>query len=641
MGIEIIGKLTQKNNGDFKLVDLENVDYDGTGKSAKQELEKKIEEAKNSSTPYDDSAIKADIQTLKTNEVNLVTDETSMEGIKDNEYPTLTTTDKTLIGSINEVNAQYKDIANNKADNICINVKDFGAKGDSVTDDTKAIQDAINKCEELFNNGFTSIYFPEGKYLVNGALNIMQPIKIFGSNRNSPSSSQYGLNGSTILSTTTNSSPVITFGSLDTNVNCRQGPTIENLSFMGVRDTMTDRDCLKFNRVGWEMTMRNVFIRFFKGYAMDCYNVYDSVIENCSFINCYKNENGVLKYSIRLTDDPNGDDFTNAMKFTNCHFEHSRWFLDLQNARDNIFTSCKFENATTELGETSAPTIKIGKRCIENIFNACTFMCVTDNTDYVFRDEAESSIKQLSSIIINGCSFVNGNERNNKVGAKYIKSDYTKFLISNCLFSTMDGESFGIDVVNSTISNCNIFITEYQDKFYGVRLKSSILENCFIYAHKNSDVYSATDIQGIHILEDSLVGNIKFYKPYNDMKFPYDIKYYLPNESSTSKINRSYNFENCSATDSKIYDFTTGEIDIDLQKHNSNTLIFSVNKALTFNKILKGCIGEDLYIINEGEAITLKGNPDTYDGTCIRNQTVIASGTVIHLKKNLSQWIVV
>ena len=111
MGIEIIGKLTQKNNGNFKLVDLEDIDYDGTGKSAKQELEKKIEDAKNSSTPYDDSAIKADIKTLKDNEVTLVKDETSMEGIKDNEYPTLTTTDKTLIGSINEVNAQFKDIA--------------------------------------------------------------------------------------------------------------------------------------------------------------------------------------------------------------------------------------------------------------------------------------------------------------------------------------------------------------------------------------------------------------------------------------------------------------------------------------------------------------------------------------------------
>lgn len=67
-------------------------------------------------TSYDDTVIKADIQTLKDSQINLVTDETSMEGIKDNEYPTLTTTDKTLIGSINEVNAQYKDIASSKLD---------------------------------------------------------------------------------------------------------------------------------------------------------------------------------------------------------------------------------------------------------------------------------------------------------------------------------------------------------------------------------------------------------------------------------------------------------------------------------------------------------------------------------------------
>ena len=97
MGIEIIGKLTQKNNGDFKLVDLENVDYDGTGKSAKQELEKKIEEAKNSSTPYDDTVIKTDINTIKT----------------DLGTAQLTTTAKDVKGAVNEVAAQYKDIANN------------------------------------------------------------------------------------------------------------------------------------------------------------------------------------------------------------------------------------------------------------------------------------------------------------------------------------------------------------------------------------------------------------------------------------------------------------------------------------------------------------------------------------------------
>ena len=95
MGIEIIGKLTQKNNGDFKLVDLADVDYDGTGKSAKQELEKKIEEAKNSSTPYDDTEIKTDIDNIKT---DLGTEE-------------LTTTAKNVKGAVNEVAAQYKDIA--------------------------------------------------------------------------------------------------------------------------------------------------------------------------------------------------------------------------------------------------------------------------------------------------------------------------------------------------------------------------------------------------------------------------------------------------------------------------------------------------------------------------------------------------
>ena len=95
MGIEIIGKLTQKNNGDFKLVDLADVDYDGTGKSAKQELENKIEEAKNSSTPYDDTEVKTDINNIKT---DLGTEE-------------LTTTSKKIKGAINELGSQIEEKA--------------------------------------------------------------------------------------------------------------------------------------------------------------------------------------------------------------------------------------------------------------------------------------------------------------------------------------------------------------------------------------------------------------------------------------------------------------------------------------------------------------------------------------------------
>lgn len=36
MSIEVISKIKQKNNGAFKLMDLADVDYDGSGKSAKK-----------------------------------------------------------------------------------------------------------------------------------------------------------------------------------------------------------------------------------------------------------------------------------------------------------------------------------------------------------------------------------------------------------------------------------------------------------------------------------------------------------------------------------------------------------------------------------------------------------------------------
>ena len=50
-------------------------------------------------------------------------------------------------------------------------VKDYGAKGDGVTDDTKAIQSAIND-----NRGTTlqkrpaTVYFPPGSYVVSATI---------------------------------------------------------------------------------------------------------------------------------------------------------------------------------------------------------------------------------------------------------------------------------------------------------------------------------------------------------------------------------------------------------------------------------------------------------------------------------------
>lgn len=78
-----------------------------------------------------DVEARKDIKTIKENQINLIEDDTSMEGIDDTTHDNLETTNKTIIGAINEVNTQYKDIANNfklvSGDNNTIKLM-FGAK---------------------------------------------------------------------------------------------------------------------------------------------------------------------------------------------------------------------------------------------------------------------------------------------------------------------------------------------------------------------------------------------------------------------------------------------------------------------------------------------------------------------------------
>jgi hypothetical protein len=59
-----------------------------------------------------------------------------------------------------------------------VSVKDFGAVGDGVTDDTAAIQAAVNAAEANRNN---EIYFPVGNYVIAGTITIHGGIRLIGS----------------------------------------------------------------------------------------------------------------------------------------------------------------------------------------------------------------------------------------------------------------------------------------------------------------------------------------------------------------------------------------------------------------------------------------------------------------------------
>ena len=67
-----------------------------------------------------DVEVRKDIQVIKENQINLIEDDTSMNGISDTNHDNLETTDKTIIGAINEVNSQFKEIVNEKFDDITI-----------------------------------------------------------------------------------------------------------------------------------------------------------------------------------------------------------------------------------------------------------------------------------------------------------------------------------------------------------------------------------------------------------------------------------------------------------------------------------------------------------------------------------------
>lgn len=83
--------------------------------------------------------------------------------------------DNNTWGTILNEYLQVSHDTTGKHPNLPVNVKDYGAEGDGTTDDTTAIQNAIDAAETLAGTvGSASVYFPGGAYLISSTLTVQQ-----------------------------------------------------------------------------------------------------------------------------------------------------------------------------------------------------------------------------------------------------------------------------------------------------------------------------------------------------------------------------------------------------------------------------------------------------------------------------------
>lgn len=151
---------------------------------------------------------------------------------------------------LNEVDSQLEHNTSGIKD-ISINIKSFGAKGDGITDDTQAIQDALNYCTEHR----LKLYFPIGVYSINETLTFKDYVNIEGAEKNK-----------TILRTDTDNIGILHADNTGKNLNnLHETFTMKNITLKGYHD--------RNQSLGTDSS-RLVSLRFFS----------DVNIDNCIFL---------------------------------------------------------------------------------------------------------------------------------------------------------------------------------------------------------------------------------------------------------------------------------------------------------------------------------------------------------------------
>lgn len=321
-----------------------------------------------------------------------------------------------------------------------INVKDYGAMGDGVTDDTAAIQAALNAAQ---SNGYT-VVIPAGIYLIKGALTVNSSITIRGAySAQADNSTQLG----TIFYATSNSSaPVITVQSADGGNTPLNGVYISDIAIVGP-GTSANRQAIYMKYVISEFHLRNINITHFLKEGIYLDRCYDGTLENVRVLNT--GTDGTYA-AVHIDCSVYPSDISNNMRFIGCHVENCKYQLFATNCAYLYFIGCKFEVCSGGTVNPSNPLIVLGGPSHHIAFSSCHFepldvvRAVNDLGLYASTSQVPFLIKDNGTANSwSHCDFMTTPASSGDYGARvYDGSQSNNAKFTGCDFSTIYGGDY-------------------------------------------------------------------------------------------------------------------------------------------------------------------------------------------------------
>ena len=355
--------------------------------------------------------------------------------------------------------SQLEQIEN---DNLHVNVKKFGAKGDGVTDDTEAI---VNAMEKAVQQGKT-LYFPKGVYLYSDLGNINFPyLKIKG----------YGDKQVTLKCINdTLSHNAITINAFTGGVDSPIlfGVKLENLIIECNSNTNTGLKIQGYAR----LDLKNIYVKNLGGVNSKCFHIlgcHESNFYNISHGYNYTGLGNMLpQYGLYIDRSTRGgivEGSSTNNTFINCYFENCNTGIELAYADQNTFMTCASQG--NEIGLKISPTSTMNnfigmatekntsKLDIEDLGRTNNF--INSYTEYTMKANGKQGNilgGKISNLVVGGDGYlINGirvNCRGNDDGGFIMTGD------NNTIKSILDLNSSVNNYVYSLPNRRNITVTD-------------------------------------------------------------------------------------------------------------------------------------------------------------------------------------